>query len=161
MRSRLSAEAAPLSLPGLSRGSLRASEQSSLTTTLRRRGNVRVGARDVSRTLRGSAGLLQRGFGVCRSQEEDKTDLPFLKQPDFDDDVWSDERFNVVGFLFQNFIYVAILLTGLAGGLAAKSYNDGATFFLQKPSSGEESAKVISIDEVQRARNVQAPEVAD
>lgn len=67
----------------------------------------------------------------------------------------------MVGFLFQNFIYVAILLTGLAGGLAAKSYNDGATFFLQKPSSGEESAKVISIDEVQRARNVQAPEVAD
>ena len=69
LRSRLSAEAAPLSPPGLSRGSLRASEQSSLTTTLRRRGNVRVGARDVSRTLRGSAGLLQRGFGVCRSQE--------------------------------------------------------------------------------------------
>ena len=41
-------------------------------------------------------------------------------------------RFNIVGTLFQNFIYVAVLLVGLAGGLAAKSYNDGATAFLQK-----------------------------
>ena len=43
------------------------------------------------------------------------------------------ERFNILGLLFQNIWVVAILLTGLAGGLAAKSYNDGATSFLQKP----------------------------
>ena len=71
-------------------------------------------------------------------------------------------RFNVVGAVFQNFIWVAVLLTGLAGGLAAKSYNDGATFFLQKATSDLDSAKVISLEEVQRARNLppasQAPE---
>ncbi|QDZ25725.1 hypothetical protein A3770_18p82430 [Chloropicon primus] len=96
-----------------------------------------------------------------RSQEEDRSDFP----PEFREDPWADEKFNVVGLLFQNFIYVAILLTGLAGGLAAKSYNDGATFFLQKATSDADSAQVISLEEVQRARNLppaatSAPQVA-
>jgi len=87
---------------------------------------------------------------TCRSQEDDKSDLP----PEFANDVWADEKFNIVGTLFQNFIYVAILLVGLAGGLAAKSYNDGATAFLQKATSNEDKAQIISVEEVQKARKL-------
>ncbi|UPR04921.1 hypothetical protein HOP50_18g82660 [Chloropicon primus] len=100
-------------------------------------------------------------FCLRKSGTEDRSDFP----PEFREDPWADEKFNVVGLLFQNFIYVAILLTGLAGGLAAKSYNDGATFFLQKATSDADSAQVISLEEVQRARNLppaatSAPQVA-
>jgi hypothetical protein len=87
---------------------------------------------------------------VCRSQEDDKSDLP----PEIANDVWADEKWNVVGFLFQNFVFVAILLTGLAGALAAKSYNDGASAFLQKATSAEDRARIISVEDVQRARNL-------
>ena len=61
-----------------------------------------------------------------------------------------------MGALFQNFIYVAILLTGLAGGLAAKSYNDGASAFLQKATSDQDRATIISVEEVQKARKLPA-----
>merc|ERR1711977_671215 len=94
---------------------------------------------------------------LCRSQKEEESQVP----PEIANDVWADEKFNILGLLFQNIWVVAILLTGLAGGLAAKSYNDGATSFLQKPINQEDQARIISLEELQKARNLpQAEEAA-
>ncbi|WZN66420.1 hypothetical protein HKI87_15g79870 [Chloropicon roscoffensis] len=123
---------------------------------LRRRENRGSSASGAPRRPGAQRNLRVRRHG--REDDVDRSDFP----PEFRNDPWSDEKFNVVGAVFQNFIWVAVLLTCLAGGLAAKSYNDGATFFLQKATSDLDSAKVISLEEVQRARNLppaaQAPE---
>ena len=87
----------------------------------------------------------------CRADprgDEGRSDA-FAEEEDF----WADERWNGIGFVFQNFFWIAGLMTALAGGLAAKSYNDGAGYYMTTATSSQDKPKILSASDVERVRS--------
>eukprot|EP00877_Chromochloris_zofingiensis_P002845 jgi/Chrzof1/12561/UNPLg00513.t1 len=81
--------------------------------------------------------------------------------PEDKEDFWEGAKFEAFGKTLENYFVPGIIVLGLiCGGLAARSYNEGATAFLKEPGSPDDEASIIiATPEVMNAAQ-QAPPVA-
>lgn len=88
------------------------------------------------------AGKVLREFDALGSKVIETT-VQFEQGPEAVKDIWEDSKFETLGKVLENwFLPGIVVLALLTGGLAAKTYNDGAAPFVP-PGAGEEQSVIV------------------
>jgi len=88
-------------------------------------------------------GLFEAGKDPRLFGEDVDPEVPL--PPEYERDFWEDPKFDILGSLMQYFIPVFVVLGLVVGGIAAKSFNEGATSYLEPASSETTSAEIVPI----------------
>lgn len=72
-----------------------------------------------------------------------ETNMPF-KGPEDEKDFWEGDQFDAFGKALENYFVPGLIVLGIVcGGLAAKTYNDGATAFVKPPTGPDAEPSII------------------
>jgi hypothetical protein len=72
-----------------------------------------------------------------------ETNVPF-KGPEDQEDFWEGEKFDAFGKALENYFIPGLIALGLVcGGIAAKTYNDGATEYIKPPTGPDAEPTII------------------
>lgn len=72
-----------------------------------------------------------------------ESNLPF-KGPEDEKDFWEGDQFDAFGKALENYFVPGLIALGLVcGGIAAKTYNDGATAFVKPPTGPDAEPSII------------------
>ncbi|GFR51601.1 hypothetical protein Agub_g14025, partial [Astrephomene gubernaculifera] len=83
-----------------------------------------------------------------------------LTGPEDEKDFWEGENMETLGKLVERYFLPALVVLGLlAGGIAARSYNENADVFLAPPSGPDADVRVVPAGALAPTTVVAAPEV--
>eukprot|EP01025_Chloroclados_australasicus_P065207 TRINITY_DN8856_c0_g1_i3.p2 TRINITY_DN8856_c0_g1~~TRINITY_DN8856_c0_g1_i3.p2 ORF type:complete len:120 (+),score=10.81 TRINITY_DN8856_c0_g1_i3:156-515(+) len=83
----------------------------------------------------------------CKERQvvENETSSSDLSDVEEIQDFWEGEKWEWIGTVGQYFVPLVVLLAVIVGGIAAYTYNEGASVFL-KPSNPNQSAQLLQME---------------
>jgi len=85
-----------------------------------------------------------------------------LPGPEDEKDFWEGEQFDAFGKAVETYFLPGLLVLGLiCGGIAASSYNDGASSYVKGATSPEDTGSIIIAADVLAQESVIAPSTSD